>query len=47
MRINYMQEISIKGDKKIIKDDQMSKIIIALNYCKFSANSLSMITQFL
>ena len=49
MRINYIKEISIKNDakkKKIMKDYQISKINIALNYCKLSAYSLAMITKF-
>ena len=47
IRINYMEEISIKSDTKKIKDSQISKIIITLYYCRLFANSLSMITQFL
>ena len=42
IRINYIQEISIKNDAKKIKYYQISK-----NYCKLLANSLAMITQFL
>ena len=30
-----------------MKDYQISKIVIGLSYCKHSANSLTMITQFL
>ena len=37
-----MEEISIKSDAKKIKYYQISK-----NYCKISANSLAMMTQFL
>ena len=33
--------------QKKMKDYQISNIIIALNYCNLSANSLTMITQFL
>ena len=33
--------------QKKMKDSQISKIIIALNYCKLSASSLAMVTQFL
>ena len=42
IRINYIEEISIKSDAKKIKYYQISK-----NDCKLSANSLAMITQFL
>ena len=44
---NYIEEINIKSDAKKMKDYQISKIIIALYYCKLSAYSLAMITQFL
>ena len=47
MRINYMEKINIKRVPKKMKDSQVSEIIIALNYCKLSASSLAMITQFL
>ena len=47
IRINYKEEISIKSDARKMKDNQISKVIIALYYCKLSANSLPMITQFL
>ena len=40
-------EVSIKSDAKKMKDYQISKIIIALYYCKLSVNSLAIITQFL
>ena len=40
-----MEEISIKSDAKKMKDYNILKIIIALYYCKLSANSLAMITQ--
>ena len=45
--INYIEQISIKRDAKKMKDYQISKMFIALCYWNFSANSLSMITQFL
>ena len=45
--MNYIEEISIKSDAKETKNYQISKIIIALYYCKVSVNSLAMITQFL
>ena len=44
IRINYIEEISIKSDTKKIENSQISKIIIALYYCKLFASSLSMIT---
>ena len=44
---HYKEEVSIKSDAKKMKDRQISKIIIALYYCKLSANSLAMIPQFL
>ena len=44
-RINYIEEISIKSDTKKMNDDQISKIIIALYYCKLSTDSLAMIIQ--
>ena len=47
IRVNYIEEINIKIDAKKIKYYQISKIIIALYYCKLSVNSLAMITQFL
>ena len=47
IRTNYIEEISIKSDVKKMKDYQISKIIIALYYCKVSASSLALITQFL
>ena len=37
----------MKIDANKMKDYQISKIIIALNYCKLSVNTLTMITQFL
>ena len=40
-----MEEISIKSDVKKMKNYNILKIIIALYYCKLSANSLAMITQ--
>ena len=46
-RINYIEEINTKSDAKKMKDYKISKTIIALYYCKISANSLAMITQFL
>ena len=45
IRFNYIKEINIKGDAKKMKDYNISKIIIVLYYCKFSANSLAMITH--
>ena len=39
--INYIEEISIKSDAK------NTKYLITKTYCKLSANSLAMITQFL
>ena len=33
--------------QKKMKDSQISKIIIAFNYCKLSASSLAMIAKFL
>ena len=47
LRINHIEKISIKSDAKDMKDCQISKIIIALYYCKLSANFLAMITQLL
>ena len=47
IRFSYIEEINIKSDAKKMKDYNISKIIIALYYCKLSANSLAMITQFL
>ena len=45
IRFNYIEEINIKSDAKKMKDYNISKIIIVLYYCKFSANSLAMITH--
>ena len=39
--------MSIKSDAKKMKYYQLSKNIIALNFCKLSASSLAMIIQFL
>ena len=36
VKIWYLEEISIKSDAKKMKDYQISKIIIALYYCKLS-----------
>ena len=47
IKIWHLEEISITNDAKKMKDYQISKIVIALYYCKLSANSLAMITQFL
>ena len=46
IRINYVEEISIKSDAKKMKDYQILKIIIALYYCKLSTNSLAMNNNF-
>ena len=40
LRIYYIEEISIKNDAKNIKYYEISK-----SYCKFSANSLAMLTK--
>ena len=45
IRFNYIEEINIKNDAKKMKHYNISKIIIALYYCKLSANSLAMITH--
>ena len=45
--INYLEEIRIKSHAKKVKACQISKTIIALYYCKLSANSLAMTMQFL
>ena len=41
------RKIRLKSDAKKMNDYQISKIIIALYYCKLSADSLARITQFL
>ena len=45
--VTYLEEISIKSHAKKMKNYHTSKNIIALYYCKLSANSLAMITQLL
>ena len=42
----YIEEINIRSDAKRMKNDNIEKIIIPLYFCKVSANSLAIITQF-
>ena len=44
---NFIEEINIKSDAKNVKVIKYQNIIIVLYHCNLSANSLSMITQFL
>ena len=47
MYYTNIEKISMKSDAKKMKDYQISKLTIALYYCKLSANPLAIITQFL